>query len=118
MSAAPTSLASLSDALATLVATAASSIVAIHSHRSRSSGFVWKPGLIVTADEALADEGEVAVTLPGGERAPATTIGRDPTADVALLRIERADLVPVSMHPAAPSAGALVVAVGANDGGP
>src|SRR5437763_8556274 len=118
MSATPTPLASLSDALAALVATAAPSIVSVHSHRSRSSGFVWKPGLIVTDDEALADEGEVAVTVPGGARLPATIVGRDPTTDVALLRIERNDLPPISLHAVVPGAGALVLAIGARDGTP
>ena len=48
-------LTSLSSALADIVARTKSAIVSVHSHRSRASGFIWKPGLIVTADEALAD---------------------------------------------------------------
>ena len=59
-------LQTFSSAVSDLVVRAAPSVVAIHSHRSRSSGFMWRPGLIVTADEALADEGEISVTLPGG----------------------------------------------------
>jgi S1-C subfamily serine protease len=57
----------LSAAFTGLVSKVAPGIVSVHSHRSRSSGFVWRPGLIVTADEALSEEGEFAVTLPGGE---------------------------------------------------
>jgi hypothetical protein len=49
-------LQTFSSAVSDLVANAAPSLVAIHSHGSRSSGFAWLPGLIVTADEALADE--------------------------------------------------------------
>ena len=79
-----------SDALADVVAQAAPSVVAVHSARSRSSGFVWRPGLIVTADEALAEEGDISVMLPGGETAAATVAGRDPTTDVAVLRVDRA----------------------------
>ena len=55
----PSPLSSLSSALVDLVARTAPSIVSVHSHRSRATGFVWKSGLIITADEALADEGEV-----------------------------------------------------------
>jgi hypothetical protein len=33
------------------------------AHHARSSGFFWRPGLIVTADEALSEEGDFAVTL-------------------------------------------------------
>ena len=70
MPAAPdlTPLTALSASLAGVVGSAAASVVSVHSHRALSSGFAWKPSLIVTADEALADEGEVAVTLAGGDR--------------------------------------------------
>jgi S1-C subfamily serine protease len=112
----PTPLTSWSDALAALVAATAPSVVSVHSHRSRSSGFVWKPGFVITADEALADEGEVAVTLASGDRVPATIAGRDPTTDVALLRFDRTDVSPVSLQGVTPGAGALAVAVGARHG--
>src|SRR4051794_19443808 len=95
-----TQLPELPNAFAALVAKTAPSIVSVDSHRSRSSGFVWKPGLVVTADEGLADEGEVALTLADGERVPATIVGRDPTTDVALLRVGRDNVSPVSLHSA------------------
>ena len=69
----------LSRALVSLVAAAAPAVVSVHSHRSRSSGFVWRPGLIVTADEALADEGDVAIALRDGTTVAAKIAGRDPT---------------------------------------
>ena len=111
-----TLLTNLSASLSRLVAAVAPSIVSVHSHRTLSSGFLWKSGLVVTADEALDDEGDVAVTLAGGKRVSATIAGRDPTTDVALLRIETADLVPVALDGAQPSAGALAVAVGGREG--
>src|ERR1700730_6621806 len=95
---------------------AAPSVVAVHSPRSRSSGFFWRPGLIVTADEALDDEGDVAVALPGGEIAPASVVGRDSTTDVALLRVDRTNPPSVTLEPALPAAGALVFAVGSQQG--
>lgn len=112
----PSALKALSAGLAEIVAAAAPSVVSVHSHRSLSSGFVWKGGLIVTADEALAEEGEVAVTLPGGARVAATIVGRDPTTDVALLRIEKTDLPAVALDGSPPPAGAIAVAVGGRDG--
>jgi len=111
-----TLLTNLSASLSGLVATVAPSIVSVHSHRSLSSGFIWKSGLVVTADEALADEGDVAVTLAGGKRLSATIAGRDPTTDVALLRAETADLAPIALDGAQPSVGALAVAVGGREG--
>src|SRR5262249_5683759 len=82
-----TQLQDLSAAFARLVGIAAPGIVVVQSHRSRSSGFFWRPGLIVTADEALSEEGDVAVTLPGGESIGARLVGRDHTTDIrSLLR--------------------------------
>jgi S1-C subfamily serine protease len=110
------SLQHLSDALTDIVVRAAPSVVAVHSPRSRSSGFVWRPGLIVTADEALDDEGDIEVALPGGELAAATLVGRDPTTDVALLRVDGTNLPSVTLEPASMAAGALVCAVGSHQG--
>jgi S1-C subfamily serine protease len=111
------SLADLSAALVALVARAAPGIVSVHSHRARSSGFVWRPGLVVTADEALAEDGDIALVLPGGDTVVARLVGRDPTTDIALLRIDRSELPPAP--PAASvSAGQLAVALGSSDGAP
>jgi S1-C subfamily serine protease len=109
-------LTNLSASLSGLVAATAPSIVAIHSHRALSSGFIWKTGMIVTADEALADEGEVAVTLSGGKRISATIAGRDPTTDIALLRADIDAVSPIALDGSAPSAGALAVVVGGREG--
>ena len=106
----------LSDALADVVDRAAPSVVSVHSTRSRSSGFVWRPGLIVTADEVLDDEGDIAVVLPGGETAAANLVGRDPTTDVALLRVDRTNPPPVTLVSASVPAGALAWAVGSVQG--
>ena len=110
------SLQQLSDALANIVDRAAPGVVSVHSTRSRSSGFVWRPGLIVTADEALDDEGDIAVVLPGGETAAANLVGRDPTTDVALLRVDRTNPPPVTLVSASVPAGALAWAVGSVQG--
>ncbi len=113
-----TPLQGLSETLADVVAAVAGSVVAVQSRRARSSGFVWRPGLIVTADEALADEGSIEVSYVGGT-ALATLAGRDATTDIALLRVpDAATLPPVVFAPSAPRAGSLAVAVGSHDGMP
>jgi S1-C subfamily serine protease len=104
--------------IARIVAGAAGWVAAVHSHRSRSSGFIWRPGLIVTADEALAEESEIAVTLPDGQTVPAKLVGRDPSTDIALLRIDRTDLAPAPLGAEGITAGALAVVVGAEEDGP
>src|SRR5512144_2171901 len=116
--AAPLSAISLSNALSGLVRDASRSIVGVHSRRSRASGFFWRPGLIVTASDPLADEGPIEVALPGGERTEATLKGRDPSTDITLLRIDRADSSAVTASTEPLDTGSLIVVVGAYEGTP
>ena len=106
----------LSAALSGLVAKIAPSVVSIHSKQSDSTGFVWRPGLIVTAEDALADDGDARVTLLGGETVRARVVGRDPSTDIALLGIERADLFPLPLPAATATVGSLALIVGAEEG--
>ena len=111
-------LSSFSSALADVVARTRHAIVSVHSHRSRATGFVWKPGLIVTADEALADEGEISVKLADGTARPASIAGRDHTTDIALLRFDARDIAPAVLSPVVPDLGSLSVVVAAEHGVP
>jgi S1-C subfamily serine protease len=114
----PTLLSSLSTALEGVVAKARPSVVSVHSRRSRATGFVWKQGLVVTADEALADEGEIAIKLADGTSRVATIAGRDHTTDIALLRVDTAGLTPATLSSQVPALGALSVVVAAERGTP
>ena len=114
----PTILSSLSTALEGVVAKARPSVVSVHSRRSRATGFVWKQGLVVTADEALADEGEIAVKLTDGTSRAATIAGRDHTTDIAVLRVDTANLAPATLSSQVPALGALSVVVAAERGTP
>ncbi|KRR00997.1 S1C family serine protease [Bradyrhizobium valentinum] len=108
-------LPSLSSALADIVARTKSTVVSVHSHRSRASGFVWKSGLIVTADEALADEGEVSIRFSDGTDRPARIAGRDHTTDIALLRFD-GNSTPIALSSVMPDLGSLSVVVAAEHG--
>ena len=108
----------LSGALARLVGSAAPSIVAIKSAHSQSSGFFWRPGLVITAEEALSEEGDFTVTLPSGESLATRLVGRDHTTDIALLRVDRSDLSSIPLETKPVPVGALALAVGAEDGAP
>ena len=112
MSEANFDLKAFSDATARLVAKAAPSVVSVHSHRSRASGFIWRPGLIVTADETLAEEGDISVGFADGGTLAATLAGRDHTTDVALLRVNDTARQPASFSTATVAAGSLAVTVG------
>jgi S1-C subfamily serine protease len=108
----------VSIALEGMVGDMAPSLVSVISHRMQASGFVWRAGLVITSEEGLAEEGEVRVILPGGESTVAHPIGRDPSTAIALLKVERPDLQAVAMAATIPSPGALVLALGAEDGAP
>jgi S1-C subfamily serine protease len=108
------SLADLSGAIADIVAKTAPSIVAVHSRgRFPTSGIVWRPGLIITAEEALeTDEGLIVVTADG-RKLEAKLLGRDPSTDIALLRIDDETLAPLPLVGDARLAlGHLVMAIG------
>ncbi|MGJ5071390.1 S1C family serine protease [Bradyrhizobium oligotrophicum] len=111
-------LSSLSSALSTTVAAVAPSLVSVHSHRLRASGFVWKSGLIVTADEALADEGDVTIVFADGTTRPAGMAGRDHTTDIALLRFDGGAAAPVKLSDEVPALGSLAVIAAADQGAP
>lgn len=111
-------LAIFSNALAELTAATAASVVAVEGPRTLVSGVVWRPGLVLSADEALPDEGEFGVVLPDGTQRAARLAGRDPSTDVALLRVEGELPPPARLDAATPSVGALALAVGAQAGSP
>ena len=78
----------LSDHLAYHVAGIGAGIVAVHGrHGPPLSGFVWRRGAIVTAEEALEADEDITITVPDGRRIGATLAGRDPTTDVAVLQV-------------------------------
>jgi S1-C subfamily serine protease len=108
----------LSMAMADAVAAVAASVVAVQTGRSRSSGFAWRDGLIVTCEEALPDDAEVTLSLPGGIGVRATVVGRDASTDIALLRIDGTGPSPVSFDNGPVRAGAVALTVGAADGAP
>jgi S1-C subfamily serine protease len=85
------SLASLSKELAKLVDEFQSDVVAVHARpHYPSSGVLWRPGIIVTADHTLRREEDIQVTLPGGTTVTATLAGRDGGTDIAVLKVEDA----------------------------
>ncbi len=66
--------------------------------RSNGSGFVLTAeGLILTNNHVIAKAESVSVTLKDGTVLPATVIGRDPSTDLALLKVEPASPSPLSV---------------------
>lgn len=84
-------LVELSNALASATEQAAANVVAVLSEpRGSASGVVWRSGIIVTSEHALRRDEEIRVTLPNGNVAQATLVGRDPSTDLAVLKCAEA----------------------------
>lgn len=101
-----------------LVARASASVVALRGGGALLSGFAWREDLVATAEEALPEAGPFEAVLPGGEARPAVLVGRDPSTDLALLRVEGGGLAPARAGGPAPRVGEPVLALGARDGLP
>src|SRR6185503_14224423 len=111
-------LQSLSQSLSAAVSATAGRIVAIHSRGQRpASGIIWQTGVVVTAEEALGREEDFRITLPDGSTATAELAGRDPSTDVALLRVATGNVEAWVQSPT-PAVGSLVLAIGRGDESP
>jgi S1-C subfamily serine protease len=105
----------LSDELAGAVETAGRSVVRVNARRRMpASGLIWSPdGVIVTADHVLEREEDVTVGLEDGQEVGADVVGRDPTTDLALLRLRDGPSGLGVIRPAEGfKVGSLVLAVG------
>ena len=86
-------LVALSNELAGAVEHAGRAVVAVSARpRFASSGVVWRPGVIVTAEHTIRRREEIGVTLPDGRSTSATLAGRDPGTDIAVLKLADADV--------------------------
>ena len=83
-------LSRLSEDLADTVDQASPSVVRIEARRRLpASGIVWSSdGVIVTANHVIERDDKIAVGLSDGRKVAATLVGRDPTTDLALLRLD------------------------------
>lgn len=108
-----TVLQNLSDDLAAAVTKVGPALVAIHARRRiPSSGILWRPDVIVTNHHTLQREEGITVTLDDGSRVSATLAGRDPSTDLAVLRLEQPAGSAVEPATADPAVGQLVLALG------
>ena len=107
-------LLALSHQLRQLAEGAAQSIVSVRSHgRPIASGFVWKPGVIVTASDALEADDELSIIAAGDKPIQAQLAGRDPTTDIAVLRLAEELSVPAPVSASEEAGiGQIVVALG------
>ncbi len=89
----PSALLALSNNLADVVEQVGHSVVTVQGRsRLSSSGVHWRSRIVVTADETIKRSEDITVTLPDGRTVPATLVGRDPSTDIAVLKLQDVEL--------------------------
>jgi len=86
-------LQSLSRDLADVVERVGTAVVAVNARRHlSSSGVYWLDGVIVTAAHTLRRTEDISVILASGQMVAATLAGADPSTDLAVLKVNSAEL--------------------------
>jgi len=82
----------ISNELAGMVEAAGPAIVRVEGRRRLpASGIVWSDdGIVVTAHHVVERDDRIGVGLADGNKVDAELVGRDPTTDLAVLRVEGA----------------------------
>jgi S1-C subfamily serine protease len=106
-------LTDFSNGLADAVEAAGKSVVAVlEGGRSGVSGTVWRDGIVVTAEHTIRGEDEVTLVLPSDGTVRASIVGRDPSTDIAVLKVND-KLSPAEFaDPALLKTGNVVLAIG------
>jgi S1-C subfamily serine protease len=82
-------LETISNEFASAAERAGGSVVAVHARRwMPTSGIEWKKGVVVTVHHGVQRDEDIKVLLDGGRVVSAKLAGRDPSTDIAVLRIE------------------------------
>ena len=110
-------LAQFSDALAARAQAAAPFVAAVRGKHGRHiSAILWSGDLVVTSEQSLSRRDGLEAVLPGGAVATAVVAGRDPSTNVALLRLPQSATAPSHVS-TEPKLGALALAYGADGEG-
>ncbi len=81
--------------------------------QGEGAGVIWRAdGLIVTNNHVVENASAIKVVFASGDRMPATVVGTDPLTDLAVIRVERADLPAADFADGLPEIGQLAVAIG------
>jgi len=72
------------------------SVVAVHAqHRIPSSGIQWRKGVIVTVNHGIRRSEDLGVLLRPDKSVTATVAGRDPSTDLAILKLSGGAKLPL-----------------------
>ena len=82
-------LTNLSNALSETVAAVSPGVVRVDAReRLPASGILWDTGVVVTSHHVVERDENLFVGLASGEKVSVTLAGRDPSTDLAVLRIQ------------------------------
>jgi S1-C subfamily serine protease len=89
-------LETLSNDFAAAAEAVGSSVAAIYGRRwMPSSGIQWRKGFIVTAHHTIRREDDITVVAAGGKSFKANLAGRDPSTDIAILKVSEESALPI-----------------------
>ena len=110
-------LAQFSSALATRAEAAKNAVVAIRlAHERHITGMLWRSEIVVASEQSLPRNDDFELIAPGGSILMARIAGRDPSTNIAILRLA-ASIAPPSIAAGEAHTGALALAIGADGTG-
>src|SRR3981081_1851129 len=81
-------LAHFSDALAARTEAAKNAVVAIRlAHGRHMTGMLWRSDIVVASEQSLPRKDEFELVAAGGSVVTAKVAGRDPSTNIAILRL-------------------------------
>src|SRR2546430_9583547 len=110
-------LAQFSSALAARAEAAKNAIVAIRlAHGRHITGTLWRSDIVVTSEQSLPRNDDFELVAAGGSVVTARIAGRDPSTNIAILRLAEQMASP-SIAPAEAPTDAIALAIGADGTG-
>jgi S1-C subfamily serine protease len=74
--------------LADRIAAAAAFTIGIHTGKRPTSGILWRPDVVVASEQTLPADAATLQVVQAGQTVGATLAGRDPSTNVAVLKLE------------------------------
>jgi S1-C subfamily serine protease len=106
-------LTAFSSELADVVGKVGNSVVAVDARpRFGSSGVLWRPGIVVTAQHTIRREEDITITLPDGAGVTAALVGSDAGTDLAVLKVDAKTAEAPKVAAGEPAPGNLALSIG------
>lgn len=112
-----TLLSVFSTRLGELVERAGASLVQIETNRRPATGVAIAAEIVVTVDHLLDEDADLRVRTPDGRLLSAAFAGRDPTSDLAVLRVGGLEARPIRVADGPARPGELAIAVARDPSG-